>query len=226
MTAQDWFEQLGFLLVALFTLGSALGVILARRVLHAALWLLPTLFGVAGIFALMGAHALFAMQLIVYVGAIAVLIVFGAMLLEEDVRERLPRFLRYRIPVKYEPASRVVLHYYSGLQHVLAGVVGAGMMLVITIAAIAEASWFQQWRPLQPEGPTEFAGDNIRRIGELFFTHYLLPFELASIVLLVALVGSVVLARRDTDDGSHRFSTESPGALEPQDADEPAGGVQ
>ncbi|MEN6346307.1 MAG: NADH-quinone oxidoreductase subunit J, partial [Armatimonadia bacterium] len=68
MNATDWLEQLGFLLVALFTLGSALGVILARRVLHAALWLLPTLVGVAGVFGLLGAHLLFAMQVIVYVG--------------------------------------------------------------------------------------------------------------------------------------------------------------
>ena len=66
MTAVDWLEQLGFLLVALFTLGSALGVILARRVLHAALWLLPALVGVAAFFALLGAHVLFAMQLLVY----------------------------------------------------------------------------------------------------------------------------------------------------------------
>ncbi len=223
MTAQDWFEQLGFLLVALFTLGSALGVILARRVLHAALWLLPTLFGVAGIFALMGAHALFAMQLIVYVGAIAVLIVFGAMLLEDDARERLPRFLRYRVPIKYEPATRLVMHYYSGMQHVLAGIVGAGMMLAVIIAALAETAWFHQWRPLVTEGPSDYLGDNIGRIGELFLTRYLLPFELASIVLLVALVGAVILARRDADDGTHAFSTsadEPPG--EPEAAEEAA----
>lgn len=197
MAPTDWLEQLGFLAVALFTLGSALGVILARRVLHAALWLLPTLFGVAGAFALMGAHLLFAMQILVYVGAITVLIVFAVLLLEDEVRERLPRFLRHRVPPALKPATDLVLYYYSGLQHVVGGVVGAGIMLVVLLVAIVEAAWFMQWRPLQAELPSEYSGDNVRLIGELLLTRYLLPFEVASVVLLVALVGAVVIARRD-----------------------------
>ncbi len=198
MIATDWLEQLGFLIVALFTLGSALGVILARRVLHAALWLLPTLFGVAGAFAIMGAHVLFAMQVLVYVGAITVLILFAVMLLEDNAtRERLPKFLRYRIPPRLQGATDLVLHYYGGMQHVFGGVIAAGMMLVVLIAAIAEAAWFGQWRPLQPEGATAIAGSNAQQIGEAFLTTHLLPFEIASIVLLVALIGAVVIARLD-----------------------------
>lgn len=196
MTATEWLEQLGFLLVALFTLGSALGVIIARRVLHAALWLLPTLVGVAGMFALMGAHVLFAMQLVVYVGAITVLIVFAVMLLEEEaVRDRLPRFVRDRIPLRLKPATDVVMHYYGGMQHVLGGVVAAGLLFVVLLIAIVEAAWFRHWRVLQLEPSSEFAGDNVRYIGELFLTTYLLPFEIVSVVLLVALIGAVVIAR-------------------------------
>ncbi len=197
MSADAWLEQLGFLLVALFTLGCALGVILARRVLHAALWLLPTLVGVAGAFALLGAHVLFAMQLIVYVGAVAVLILFAVMLLEDEVTERLPRGLRGRVPRRLQSVANVALHMYSGMQHVLGGFLAAGMMLVVLLAAIAEAAWYQQWRPLQAEASSQFAGDNVRLIGELFLTRYVLAFEVASVVLLVALVGAVVLARRD-----------------------------
>lgn len=208
MNATDWLEQLGFLLVALFTLGSALGVILARRVLHAALWLLPTLVGVAGVFGLLGAHLLFAMQLIVYVGAITVLIVFAVMLLEDDARERLPRFLRYRIPLKYKPATDVVLYYYSGMQHVLGGLVAAAMMFVVLIAAIAEAAWYHQWQMLLPEKTSQFAGDNVRVIGELLLTRYLLPFEVASVVLLVALVGAVVIARREPTEPAAASQTQ------------------
>lgn len=203
MTANDWLEQLGFLLVALFTLGSALGVILARRVLHAALWLLPALFGVAGAFALMGAHVLFAMQILVYAGAIAVLILFGVMLMEDTAaRDRLPRWMSKRLPVKYEPTTNVVLYYYSGMQHVIAGVLAAGGLFVVTVAALAEAAWFQQWKPLRPELPAKVSGTDVQRIGEMFLDHYLLPFEVASVVLLVALVGSVVIARRDPDDAT------------------------
>ena len=137
------------------------------------------------------------MQIIVYVGAITVLIVFAVMLLEDDLsRARLPKFLRYRIPQRLEGATNLVLHYYGGMQHVLGGVIAAGMMFVIIIVAIAEAAWYQQWRVLQPEPPTQFAGDNVRLIGELFLTTYLVPFEVASVVLLVALVGAVIIARR------------------------------
>ena len=212
MTAAEWLEQLGFLLVALFTLGSAVGVILARRVLHAALWLLPTLFGVAGVFALMGAHVLFGMQIIVYVGAITVLILFAVMLLEDDAaRIRLPSYIRHRVPARLEGAKNLVLHYYGGLQHVLGGVVAAGMMFVVLVVAIGEAAWYQQWRALTPDHNVTFAGNNVKLIGELFLTKYLLPFEVASVVLLVALVGAVVIARRDDA---------RPGADEDEAADE------
>lgn len=212
MTATDWLEQLGFLLVALFTLGSALGVILARRVLHAALWLLPTLFGVAGVFALLGAHVLFAMQIVVYVGAITVLILFGVMLLEDDAtREKLPGFLRSRIPARLRGATNIALHYYAGMQHVLGGVIAAAGLFVIIIAAVAEAAWFSQWRTLRPEGAQLVGGSDIQRIGEAFLTKYLLPFEVASVVLLVALVGAVIIARRDS------------GRLEEPDTDRPGG---
>jgi NADH:ubiquinone oxidoreductase subunit 6 (subunit J) len=224
MSATDWLEQLGFLVVALFTLGSALGVVLARRVLHAALWLLPTLVGVAGAFALLGAHLMFALQLVVYVGAITVLIIFAVILLEDEARQRLPRFLRYRIPLRYKPATDLVLYYYSGMQHVLGGLVAAGMMAVVLIAAIAEAGWYHQWKPLQPEDGTHFIGDNARLIGELFLTRYLLPFEVASVVLLATLVGAVVLARRDVPRG--KAPEAGPTPCEPAPSDTEAGEAQ
>ena len=196
MNAVNWFEQLGFLIVAALILGSALCVVLARRVLHAALWLLPTLIGVAAAFALMGAHTLFVMQILVYVGAITVLIVFGVMLLEDDATEGLPRYLKKHVSLKMKPASDLVMHYYSGVQHLVGGVVAAGMMAAVLIVAFAEAAYFHQWKPLRPEHASQFAGDNMRVIGEAFLTSYLLPFEVASVVLLVALIGAVVLARR------------------------------
>ena len=134
MIATDWLDQLGFLLVALFTLGCALGVILARRVLHAALWLLPTLVGVAGAFALMGAHVLFAMQLIVYVGAITVLIVFAVMLLEDEAREKMPLKWKYRVPLWLEGTTNLVLHYQAGMRHITGGLVASGMMFLVTVS--------------------------------------------------------------------------------------------
>jgi len=77
--------------------------------------------GVAGAFALLGAHLLFAMQLLVYARAITVLIVFGVMLLEDEAHERLPRILRYRSSDTVQAATDFVLYYYSGMQHVIGG---------------------------------------------------------------------------------------------------------
>lgn len=192
MTPEQWFENLAFYLVAAMTLGSALGVALARKVMHAACLLLPTLVGVAALFALLGGHLLFAIQIMVYVGAINVLIIFAVLLLQRRVSGRL----------------------LAGSQHLFAGVVGAGLFtLVLIVAAV-----FTHLAPLQVVKAGHFGTDTVAGIGELFLTRHLLAFELTGIVLLVALVGSIVLARQDP--------TPVPGVPEPEAPAETAGEVR
>src|SRR5262245_64718411 len=87
-------EQIIFFLVALFTLGSGLMVVTTRNLVHAALWLVATLFGVAVIFALLDAGFLAVVQVVVYIGAIAILFIFAVMLTRRDMRDQEPHMNR------------------------------------------------------------------------------------------------------------------------------------
>src|SRR5919109_2428030 len=84
-------EQIIFLFVALFTLGSGLMVVTTRNLVHAALWLVSTLFGVAVTFALLHASFLAVVQVVVYIGAIAILFIFAVMLTRKDMRDQGPQ---------------------------------------------------------------------------------------------------------------------------------------
>lgn len=172
LTAEQWLEYVGFLGTAGVALVSGLGVLFARRVLHAAVWLLFCLLGVAGLFALMGAHVLFGVQILVYAGAIAVMIIFAVLLLERTT-------------------GRGIL---SGNRHLFAGVVSAGAFVVVMAPTLGVALWAAGW-PSQTAPTT--GQTNVALIGRLFLTRHLLAFELMSVVLLVAMIGAIVLARAE-----------------------------
>src|SRR5512147_1005279 len=84
-------EQIVFLVVALFTLGSGFMVVTTRNLVHAALWLVSTLFGVAVTYALLNANFLAVVQVVVYIGAIAILFIFAVMLTRKDMRDQGPQ---------------------------------------------------------------------------------------------------------------------------------------
>src|SRR5512146_3479612 len=86
--------QIIFLLVALFTLGSGFMVVTTRNLVHAALWLVSTLFGVAVAYALLNAAFLAVVQVVVYIGAIAILFIFAVMLTRKDMRDQGPQLNR------------------------------------------------------------------------------------------------------------------------------------
>ncbi len=175
MAAEQWFANLSFYAVALVTLASALGVVLARQVIHAACLLLPTLAGIAALFALLGGHLLMAIQILVYVGAINVLIIFAVLLLHRQV-DRQRRIL-------------------AGTQHLFAGVTGAG---AVTLALVVGAL-FSNLPQLVGGEQGRFGDDVVAGIGEMFLTKYLLAFELTGILLLVTMIGAIVLARKERD---------------------------
>src|SRR5512134_769845 len=87
-------EQIIFILVALFTLGSGFMVVTTRNLVHAALWLVATLFGVAVTYALLNANFLAVVQVVVYIGAIAILFIFAVMLTRKDIRDQGPQVNR------------------------------------------------------------------------------------------------------------------------------------
>ena len=84
-------EQIIFLVVAFFTLGPGFMVVTTRNLVHAALWLIATLFSVAVIFALLSASFLAVVQVVVYIGAIAILFIFAVMLTRKDLRDQSPQ---------------------------------------------------------------------------------------------------------------------------------------
>lgn len=170
--AEHLVEYVAFLSVAGLTLLGGLGAIVARRVFPACLWLLVSLLGAAGLYALLGGHLMVAIQILVYAGAITVLIIFAVMLLQRAT-------------------GRIIM---AENQHIIGGILSAGLMSLLIIVGVL-TSRFPQLSGA--DEPPEFAGQNVQLIGHLLMTKYLLPFEVVSIVLLAALVGAMVLARRE-----------------------------
>jgi len=161
-------EAIVFWVFATVTVGSAAVVVLSRTLIYSAFALLFTFFGVAGLYVLLGADFLAAAQLLVYVGGILVLLLFGVMLTHKI----------YNLDLK------------AGTNQLASGVIVAVGLFVILTATALRTGWATQTRPLQP---------TTNAIGRLFMGQYLLPFEVASLLLLVALVGAAMIVRRRRD---------------------------
>ena len=161
--------QIIFLLVAAVTLASAVMVVTTRNLVHAALWLVATLFGVAVIFALLDAGFLAVVQVVVYIGAIAILFIFAVMLTRRDIRDAGPQVNR---------------NWWLGAL-IAASTFGALAVLVLGWADFGRAA---------PAVPSEF--DAVAVLGTALVSPdlFVLPFEVASILLLAALVGAVYVA--------------------------------
>jgi NADH-quinone oxidoreductase subunit J len=168
-----------FVISALIILGGALGVVLASNPVHSALSLVAALFGTAVLFVQQHADFLAAVQVIVYAGAIVVLFLFVIMLLGVDRTED----LESDPLVGQRPAA------------IIAGIGILGLLLVTffityqdndTIAVGAHSV----------VGPLGAGYTNVERLGTALFTDYLFAFEITSALLVIAVVGAVVLARR------------------------------
>jgi NADH-quinone oxidoreductase subunit J len=168
-------EMFVFLVAGAICLGGALGVVLFRNPVHNALSLVATLFGVAVLFVAQGAYFLAAVQVIVYAGAIVVLILFVIMLLGVDKAES----------IRAEPLAG---------QRVAALVVGAAV-LALSLTALLAGTQRVTGEP-SSVAPLDPAVPDVNRLGEAIFTDYIWAFEITAVLLTVAVVGAVVLARR------------------------------
>ncbi len=156
---------------ALLTIASALAVVTVRNIVHAAFALMVTLFGVAGLYVFLQADFLAATQVIVYVGGILVLILFGVMMTSGRLEMR--------------------IHIERGQLLLGGGISLALLMLLLTVIANTP-----KWENLTDDG-TAFE-PTTKRIGELILKeHFLLPFEVASVLLLVALIGAALISRKE-----------------------------
>lgn len=155
------------------TLLSALMVVLAKNPIHSVLYLVFTFFCISGHYVLLNAQFLMAVNIIVYAGAIMVLFLFVIMMF--DLR-------------KNQPESK------SNLTK-LAGSVVAGSLLVVLIALVRQNNMI-------PPRATGFASQTgmVENLGKVLYSEYLLPFELVSILFFVAMVGAVLLGKREAGE--------------------------
>ncbi len=171
-------EMAVFLASAAIVLTGALGVVLSRYPVHSALFLVQTLFGVAALFVLQDAHFLAAVQVIVYAGAIVILFLFVIMLLGVDTAEDLD----------VEPLAG---------QRPLAVVVGAAAVgLLLTVLMVAVDAISGAPKRTGPIGEKA----NVNEVAETLFSDYVFAFEVTGVLLTIAVVGAVVMARRPSGD--------------------------
>jgi NADH-quinone oxidoreductase subunit J len=176
-------ELVVFVGAAIMILAGAIGVVTRSHPVHAALSMVLTLFGVAVMFVSLNAHFLAAVQVIVYAGAIVVLFLFVIMLLGVDNSENL----------SVEPITA---------QRPLAAIVGLGLVGILVAAIVTSQD------ALGPRGsgvnPTtvEQPDANIRQISRSIFSDNVFAFELTSVLLLVAVIGTVLMSRRAKSAGT------------------------
>lgn len=156
-----------FYLVAIITVGSAIVVAFSRNIIYSAFSLLGTFAGVAGLYIFLGADFVAAVQLLIYVGGILILILFAVMLTHRISDVEITNRAAGRIPA----------------------VIITGVFLVLLLQTVRDTPWVKVKEVLYQ--PTT------AKIGDLFLQTYLLPFELASLVLLAAMIGAVVISRKE-----------------------------
>lgn len=167
-------QAVAFYLFAAIVVLSAAMVITARNPVHSVLWLILAFFNAAGLMVLVGAEFIAMLLVIVYVGAVAVLFLFVVMMLDIDFAELRAGFVRY-LPLGIVLAVALASELLIGVGAWSAG----GIELSTRIA------------------PIDAAVPNIEAIGRLLYTRYLLVFEGAGLVLLVAMIGAIVLTHRE-----------------------------
>jgi NADH-quinone oxidoreductase subunit J len=164
-----------FYLFAVVTVASGIMVISARIPVHAVLFLILAFFNAAGLFLLLGAEFIALILVIVYVGAVAVLFLFVVMMLDVDFAELRAGYARY-LPI-------------GGL---IGGILLAQLLLVMSAWTFAPESALRIVEPI----PAASAVTNTEAIGRVMYTKYVYFFQLAGMVLLVAMIGAIVLTLR------------------------------
>jgi NADH-quinone oxidoreductase subunit J len=160
-------ETVTFWVFAVPLVACALGVVLARSPMYAAMNLVAAFFFMAGIYVLLTAHLIAFMQVLVYAGAVMVLFLFVIMLISLGDEHLFP-------------SRKTAMQYL--------GVLGAIALFSVLVAAIAKAA-------AGPMRAVDASFGTVKAVGAVLFTEYLLPFEATSLLLLVAIVGAVVVAK-------------------------------
>ncbi len=156
-----------FYVLAAIVLGSGVMVVSLKNIFHCALFLVLALFGVAGIYVLLSAEFLAAVQVLIYVGAITILMIFAIML----------------------TAKLYSAQIRQSNEQVVLGLIVVATLLIGTVAILSRAAWRLSYATADVQSTVG--------IGRALLTKYALPFEIVSVVLLSALIGAVVIARKE-----------------------------
>ncbi|MTI79880.1 MAG: NADH-quinone oxidoreductase subunit J [Firmicutes bacterium] len=164
-----------FWLLALTILGAALLVVMSKNIVHSVLWLIVVFLGIAGVFLMLGAKFLAAIQILVYAGAVCIMVVFGVMLTQREDMSKSNIFNKRMLT-----AAPVV-----GLLLVVSG--------TLAFKSVDKA----------PVNGGSVPTNTVEAIGELLLSKYVVPFEVAAILLLVALIGAVFLSMEVKPDADN-----------------------
>jgi NADH-quinone oxidoreductase subunit J len=163
------FYNIIFYLFAVITVASAAFVVTTKNVVHSAFFLLLTFFGVAGIYVLLAADFIAIVQIMVYVGGILILMIFGVMLTNKITN----------------------VEIRTGTVHILPAAIGVAMFSGALIAIMLWTNWKSE--------PAQIPLTTTKSLGNLLVTNYVLIFELLGILLFIALIGAASIARRDKE---------------------------
>ncbi|GAC1361365.1 MAG: hypothetical protein NVSMB32_00240 [Actinomycetota bacterium] len=195
-------EYVVFAVVALVAVVAGMALVLTKNAVHSALFLVAVQLCLAVMFLLQGAFLVSVLQIIVYAGAIMVLFIFVVMLLGVDKKEALIE------PLKYQREFAVTL----------------GLLLAVEAAYLALNQHIHV--AVGAAGLSQAAGEgNVQAVARALFTSWALPFEATSVLLVVAVVGVMVLAKRSIAKGPvvHRAEGGKPGAAQPASGKPPTG---
>ena len=170
MTLAEGVQIVSFGILAIMMLGTALGVVLLNNIVHSAFLLAGVFLSISGLYVLLNGDFVAAAQILVYVGAVNVLILFAIMLVN-----------------KREDFSTIPGRW---IRNAATGVVCFGLFALLSTMVLVTPWSANTVSPAVIE-------NTVVTIGEHFFSDFLLPFELASVLLLMAMVGAIILARRD-----------------------------
>lgn len=155
-----------FYLFAAITVISAFLVVTSKNIVHAAFFLLFTFFGVAGVYVLLGADFIAVVQILVYVGGILILLLFGVMLTNKITN----------VEIK------------TGTINIIPAIIGVGIFSAFVVTTMLRTEW--------KSNPGEIPVTTVYSLGRILLTEYVLFFELLGILLLIALIGAAMIARR------------------------------
>ena len=158
-----------FYILSGLIVSSAFMVVTLKNIFHSLLLLILCFFSIAGIYILLSAEFVAAVQVLIYVGAITVLLIFAIMLTAQ----------------LYSPSIR------QSNEQVIPGLLVVGALLIVTLSVLGRTSWRISTQGIE--------GQSTVSIGKALLTTYVLPFEVVSLVLLAALIGAIIIARKELD---------------------------